>query len=436
MLTRSFLLWLMLSASFLLPCLFVALWWARRKRVRTVRLVRLANDTILRKIPDGLVVLDDRDQVTAINAAARDFFGATTVRLGSSFDDLARALHLPGLAPGQDEQVFETRLFNQHLYQVVVTPLTDPFQRLAGRLVILYDVTRGQGDHLLRVQRERLNTAMQQEREIGRLKGQIMTRIAHEFRTPLAAIQLNTEMLVRYLNKLTPEQQNERVDTIREQINHLTGMLDSISHAVRGETLDRARAWNHVPLRAVIERVAASLDLERTHTVAYDFDSHTDLIQTDAVLLASIVRHLLANAALYSPAGSGIRIRVRCDADDFLIAVTDQGIGIPTAELRYIFEPFYRGSNIEERRGIGLGLSLVTNAVQALGGRVTAQSVPGHETTFTVRLPMRIPDADQVALAASVIDAPTKPTPLWAGARLPTMSRTDVFSGSAPQPGD
>src|SRR5690606_38531125 len=111
-------------------------------------------------------------------------------------------------------------------------------------------------------------------------------------------------------------------------------------------------------------------------------------VRGDAQILVEALGNLIANAILYSPAGSRVGIGVKSVDDVVEIAVTDQGIGISEVDQQRIFERFYRADQARSRRtgGSGLGLSIVKHAVQRHGGEVRLWSRPGRGSTFTIRL--------------------------------------------------
>ena len=108
----------------------------------------------------------------------------------------------------------------------------------------------------------------------------------------------------------------------------------------------------------------------------------------DTKSLRLILSHLLGNAFLYTPSGGPVTLEIQV-ADEIVLQVHDTGIGITEEDGARIFEPFYRGRNIDERPGLGLGLSIVRAEVLAQNGFIQLISDPKIGTTFTVRLPNR-----------------------------------------------
>ncbi|HEX7189824.1 MAG TPA: ATP-binding protein, partial [Actinomycetes bacterium] len=108
----------------------------------------------------------------------------------------------------------------------------------------------------------------------------------------------------------------------------------------------------------------------------------------DATRIERVVRNLLDNALKYSPGGGRVGVAVRAENGWAVVAVTDQGVGIPEEELPMLFEKFHRGSNTRDLRGTGLGLAGSQAVVRQLGGTIDVDSRLGEGSTFTVRLPL------------------------------------------------
>jgi signal transduction histidine kinase len=108
----------------------------------------------------------------------------------------------------------------------------------------------------------------------------------------------------------------------------------------------------------------------------------------DEKLLRSIVTNLLSNAIRYSPHGSHIHFSLVCDRQEAILEITDRGIGIPPEDQPHLFEPFYRGENIGNIAGSGLGLTVTKKCVDLHGGTITVKSEVRVGTTCTVTLPL------------------------------------------------
>jgi signal transduction histidine kinase len=132
------------------------------------------------------------------------------------------------------------------------------------------------------------------------------------------------------------------------------------------------------------------------HTVTYTGPDTPLLVEGDALRLIQVLQNLVQNAIKYSPAGGEVQVHVERRDATARVAVSDEGIGIPQAELPQLFHRFYRASNVDERRisGLGVGLYVVKELVTLHGGTVDVVSAEGRGSTFIITLPLL---ADQAA---------------------------------------
>lgn len=231
--------------------------------------------------------------------------------------------------------------------------------------------------------------ALEKETDLSRFKSEMMRRISHEFRTPLTRIGLAGDMLERYFDQMSRDQVSERIRSIRDEINRLDGMLNALSLAVTGlEITQRDEMLEILDLRVFCA------DLVKRHREAH-FGGRNILINTQSTITHTINRrllelvlvNLLSNAAKFSPAGTDIHIDIAQNAGDVTIAIRDSGIGILPEDIDNIFQPFYRGRNFDEIPGIGVGLTIVRNALDLLGGTIQIESLPRQGTTIRITLP-------------------------------------------------
>jgi signal transduction histidine kinase len=145
-------------------------------------------------------------------------------------------------------------------------------------------------------------------------------------------------------------------------------------------------------------------------------------ISGDAKLLFLAFSNLISNAVKYSSAGGLIEVKAEMAADDAVIAVADQGIGIPAADRAGLFERYHRGSNVSGIVGTGLGLHLVKMVSELHGGRVDVQSEQDRGACFTIRLPLR---------RAAAEPGPSPPA-LRAAAEAPPLAATVDSMDSLP----
>lgn len=232
-------------------------------------------------------------------------------------------------------------------------------------------------------------TRMEAAREGDRLRTALIDSLTHELRTPLTSIRAAATTLVqadglddagrRDLAALVDEE-SERLDKL---IGDAVEMAEIDAHVVQVNAAPQhARMLlDHVvdESHAILAKHRVIIDIEPPDTPAW-FDSH---------LLGRVFRHLVENAARYSPPGSRIALRSRRDDGRLEFTVEDNGPGIDSSDLPFIFEKFYRGKKSSARgKGTGMGLSIARAIVAAHGGQIEAISQPGKGATFRFWIPL------------------------------------------------
>jgi PAS domain S-box-containing protein len=238
-------------------------------------------------------------------------------------------------------------------------------------------------------------------RELDRLRGELIANVSHELRTPLGLIKIFCTTLLRDDMELSAETRREFLLDIDDETDKLEQIVDNLLDLSRigaGRLrLDR----RPTDLGRLASQVMEAMEVHlQGHRFRHDFPAEPILADVDPKRIEQVLRNLLSNAIKYSPEGGEITVRGRRDVGQFaLIWVSDQGIGIPQEDLGRVFERFYRVENeITERvRGAGLGLAVCHSLVEAHGGRIWAESMPGSGSTFYFTLPVNGEDGPGTA---------------------------------------
>jgi len=257
-----------------------------------------------------------------------------------------------------------------------------------GVQVISHDVTTQRQAEAYRQQQQQLELSLKKQRQISQLRTRLLTTISHEFRTPLAIIQTNTEMLMRYRDRFTPERQDQKLNQIVAQISHLTGMLDNVRTMNQAQQNDMQYHPTNVNLSDFIQTLNSDFVESRNQPQPLNItvDTTKEMIVFDSNLMRQALGNLLSNASKYSPEDTTISLTIRQNNDTLLFIVSDEGIGISRADQPNIYQPFFRGKNAENVRGTGLGLAIVREIVELHRGHITCESQLDHGTTFTISL--------------------------------------------------
>lgn len=237
---------------------------------------------------------------------------------------------------------------------------------------------------------EALRQALAKETELGELKSRFVSIASHEFRTPLASILAATETLSAYRQNMADEQVEQRLGKIREQVNHLTDIMDDVLHLARIQA--RRVQFNPIELdidglcRDILDEFQSQRDFN--HVLVYTCQPNIPNPRLDKKLMRQVINNLVSNAIKYSQEMKPIRVTLSCDESELRLEVTDEGIGIPEPDIKHLFEPFHRGQNVGMISGTGLGLAIIWESVSLHGGRIDVQSEVGRGSTFVVSIPL------------------------------------------------
>jgi PAS domain S-box-containing protein len=234
-----------------------------------------------------------------------------------------------------------------------------------------------------------LRADLEKEKEIIALKERFVSMASHEFRTPLSVIQTATDLLSRYMDKLTSERQVQLLQQIEEQIFRMTDLLNDtlrISRTQVGKIKFNPSLLDLEPFCFGIFEQVQFTDQD-DHQFEFSSHSHDNSVMVDAKLLQHILTNVLSNAVKYTPAKGRIQFELTVDGKQISLRIADEGIGIPKEDRLRLFEPFHRASNVGKAEGTGLGLAIVKQYVELHGGRIAVESEVGKGSTFTIMLP-------------------------------------------------
>nr|AOR51144.1 histidine kinase [uncultured bacterium pAY4-1]AOR51208.1 histidine kinase [uncultured bacterium pAY4-2] len=341
---------------------------------------------IIKSIPDGLLVCDEENRVVLMNEVAESLLNVSAAaamtqpislvvpdnalrkqlldcRASTSVEPLKSYLHL--LRPGS---AFARTI------QARTSQMKEQGGKISGTVTILSDVTR--------------------ERELDRLKSEFISTAAHELNTPLATIIGYLELLLKSAaaEDFNPEQQREFLQEIYGKSLFLAAIVDELLDLSRMESGQGLRLHKEgCSLRAVIEKAVKQIKMQAPQhrfEIALPAGLPEELL-LDCHKISEVMENLLSNAVKYSPQGGRISVSGALHPGYFEGIVADEGIGLDPAETSKVFEKFYRvdASNTAVR-GLGLGLSIVRQIVEAHGGTIRLESQLGKGTRAIFTLPL------------------------------------------------
>lgn len=231
---------------------------------------------------------------------------------------------------------------------------------------------------------------------LERVRRDFVANVSHEFKTPLTAIQGFAETLLGGALE-DPEHSRRFLGIIREHASHLGRLTDDL---LKLSQIEAGRLELELGTVQVAELVSACVETTRLAaqlkqlSLGVDYPPNLPAIRGDSNRLREVLQNLLDNAVQYTAPGGSITIRAAAGDDHVVLAVLDNGIGIPQPDQKRIFERFYRVDAGRSRQagGTGLGLSIARHLVEMHEGRIEVESEVGRGSTFSVILPAVRPE--------------------------------------------
>lgn len=246
------------------------------------------------------------------------------------------------------------------------------------------------------------------QREVQRMKAELISSVSHELRTPLGFVRSYATTLLR--DDVDPETRRQFLEVIDEETGKLSRMIEELLDASRLQAGQLRVELEPVMIGALVESAVATMRpvlAEEGHPVLLRLPDQDVELLADPLRVEQILDNLLQNAVRYSGAGTQVEVDVVSDGDSVLITVRDHGDGVPEEDRERIFESFYRGASARDRRsrGIGLGLAICRGLVEAQNGTIWVEGAAGGGAVFVVSLPLAPagPEGDEEPPRESVL---------------------------------
>jgi len=322
-------------------------------------------ETILLQTENAVIVVDPDHRILVMNKAAQEAFNVQGDFIGRSvveaIDDpkLLALIREPGISVKREEiEVSDGRIFN-----AVKSPI-----RGVGQAVVMHDIS-----HL---------------KELDRIKSEFVTTVSHDLRSPLTAILGYVELIERA--GPTTSQQDEFISRIKLSVEQITNLVSDLLDLGRIEAgLDSTHEETPISVlaRYAVESMRVPAEAKGL-SMELDVDDDLPMVNGDPIRLRQMIGNLLENAVKYTPSGGQVCLEANSEDSQIILRVLDDGPGIPPSDQPYLFDKFYRASNIPaDVPGTGLGLSIVKSIVDHHNGRIWVDSQMGEGTVFTVVLP-------------------------------------------------
>jgi two-component system NtrC family sensor kinase len=322
-------------------------------------------ETVLTQTESGVIVLDPENRVVLINRAARQVYRVEGEVAGRSLAEVVEDPRLLALARlgGDDPRREELEVPDGRIFSAQRTQIPG-----VGQAIVMHDIT-----HL---------------KDLDRIKSEFVTTVSHDLRSPLTAILGYVELIERA--GAVNDQQREFIRRVRLSVDQMTRLVADLLDLGRIEAgLDASLEVTPLSVlaRYALDGLRSGAEMKQQKVTAVLTDD-LPMVRGDPYRLRQMIGNLVENAIKYTPAGGEISIAAAVEGDQVILRVSDTGPGIPAADQPYIFDKFFRASNVpEDSGGTGLGLSIVKSIVDSHQGRIWVDSQLGKGTTFTVVLP-------------------------------------------------
>jgi two-component system, OmpR family, sensor histidine kinase KdpD len=226
------------------------------------------------------------------------------------------------------------------------------------------------------------------QRQTEKLHTALLSSISHDLKTPLVSITGTLSALLDSKSKLDVQQKQELLETAREESERLNRIVNNLLDMTRTESGVLRISKKPCDLRdfigACLEQLREKIG-GRKMEISIPKDMPEVAVDFQYMLKAFV--NVIDNALKYSPDGSPIEIEASCIGGKALVSVRDHGYGIPKEDLGRIFDKFYRVERAQNVTGTGLGLSISKNIIEAHGGRISAENIPGKGAAFIIEFP-------------------------------------------------
>ncbi len=243
---------------------------------------------------------------------------------------------------------------------------------------------------------QKMEEALQAEKEFGALKSNMISNLSHEFKTPLSSIKSSAQLIKKMLELAseTDEKLFKHTHRIMDGANQLNNLLNRILLVEKSEVLEvnkRSMEMDIQPLfQSISEKFESGAAEEPELIIEEKYEVERFMI--DPRLLELILTNLVSNALKFTINNEPVKLTFQTIADQNVIriVVEDKGIGISKKDLEQIYYRFFRGQNVESIEGTGIGMSIVKRAIDSLGGDIDIKSKVNQGTTIEVKVPFEL----------------------------------------------
>lgn len=337
------------------------------ERAKLSETERTRYESIFSNIQDGVIVLDNRNNILFLNPSIREIFGLGAQEMsGTPLLEVVSHPDVRALLTRAAEGPLRYHEINLDSGQVLNAQFT-PIPGI-GSAITMQDIS-----YL---------------KELDRMKNDFVHTVSHDLRSPLTALLGYTELIDR-IGSLN-DQQREFLQRIQASVQHITNLVNDLLDLERIEAgFDTRREQVHIG--SVLKYTLDTFEAQaRAKKISLTMSLGTDILplRANPIRIRQLLDNLVGNAIKYTPADGKVEINVAARDKQIIIQVLDNGPGIPQNEQSRIFDKFYRASNVPDGvQGSGLGLAIVKSIVESHHGRIWVESSQGKGSSFFVVLP-------------------------------------------------
>lgn len=359
----------------------------RLKKEREESLLEIAYEksrlnTIIKSISDGVLVINRVGEVVYFNYAALKFLNIGELKIGDAaitklpapiLNIIKKILAAEKILLKTFTAQIELLPDNTLVIEAACTPVPHPDGSIAGVVIVLSNIT--------------------QFKQIEQIKSQFVSMVAHELKTPLAAVQGFLSIMLDDEIPLSKEKEKEYLSRSVLRLNSLKDLVNDLLDISRMELKTKHREIEDIHLQKIIQNTVQLLELEfkkKNISIVTTIEKDLPSIKADQNEITRIITNLLSNAIKYNKENGKIFVEALIRKNYVSIIIKDTGIGMMPEETAKLFNEFYRAKN-EKTRGIsgtGLGLTIVKRIVDSYHGKIEVESEYGNGTTFIINLPI------------------------------------------------
>lgn len=368
-------------------------------------------ETIFESVSEGIIVVNKSQIITSVNDSTAELFGYSKDELiGQSLNMLIpkkyhhnHGEHVKSFINKSDKRrmgvgldLFGVRKDeSQFPLEVGLNPFKIDKERFVMAIVTDITAQKNYTTNLEKTVQERthqLTEALAKEKELNELKTKFLSLVSHEFKTPLSGILTSATLAGKYTETEQQAKRDKHLTTIQNKVKYLNNIINDFLSIERLESGKVNYRYTIFPLSKVVNEVIydANMLLKNGQTINYPQDIAELELEFDEKILELVLTNLVNNAMKYSSENSTVNIDVRTEENTIIIQIDDEGIGIPKAEQKYIFNRYFRAENALLNQGTGIGLNIAKSHLENLGGNITFTSVEGKGSTFIISLPISI----------------------------------------------